>query len=217
MKVFKLFILVCSVVLIACEGREGPVGLESLVDIVDEPPGTNCTNGGVMITSGIDTNENGLLDPTEVKTTKFVCDGMGPKEVRIDFPSSGSTSSGTPGTNTDSTHPNTTKLYEDLDVSLYPGYDSIVYVVRNVALFNIAGGASPGPETTLVIELVDMTTGTAIANSKITASTGPKFVSANLFGKFPNGKFDVGVRMTSSDANYSGGAYPISLVFIDKN
>jgi hypothetical protein len=217
MKVFRVLIPVCFVLLVACEGPEGPAGLESLVDIVDEPVGTNCPNGGVLIATGIDNNENGMLEPAEVKTTKYVCNGNAPREVRIDFSSSGSTNSGTPGTATDSTHPNTTKLYEDLDVSLYPGYDSIVYVVRNVALFNVAGGASPGPETTLMIELVDMATGNAIANSGITASTGPKFVSGNLFGKFPEGKFDVGIRMSSSDPNYSGGAYPISLIFIDRD
>ena len=40
-----------------------------------EPPGPNCPNGGVKIETGIDTNENGMLDENEVTDTVYVCNG----------------------------------------------------------------------------------------------------------------------------------------------
>jgi ELWxxDGT repeat protein len=42
-----------------------------------EPAGTNCANGGVKIQVGIDTNADGVLQPTEINSaqTQYVCDG----------------------------------------------------------------------------------------------------------------------------------------------
>ena len=42
-----------------------------------EPAGTNCANGGVKIQVGIDTNSDGILQPTEINPaqTQYVCDG----------------------------------------------------------------------------------------------------------------------------------------------
>jgi hypothetical protein len=42
---------------------------------VSEPVGTNCSTGGIRITSGLDTNINGGLDSGEVTSTSFVCNG----------------------------------------------------------------------------------------------------------------------------------------------
>ena len=39
----------------------------------NEPPGTNCSAGGLRVDTGIDTNNNGTLDPTEIRTTAYVC------------------------------------------------------------------------------------------------------------------------------------------------
>lgn len=204
----------------ACDDSKD--GFNSLVNVTDEAAGNNCPGGGVKVASGTDRNSNGVLDPDEVSSTKYVCDGAGPREVRIDFFFGGSTNSGTPGTTTDSTHPYTAKVYDDFDVTVYPGYDSIVYVVRNVAVYNMAAppsSAPPGPVTdhNLTVELVDLTRDTVIPGSEMTVTTGPKYVSKNLLGKIPSGKIDLGIRMTSANPNYSGGAYPISLVLVDKN
>ena len=38
-----------------------------------EPRSSNCPNGGIKITSGIDINENGILDKNEVQNTKYLC------------------------------------------------------------------------------------------------------------------------------------------------
>lgn len=67
----KFYSLACILAgfLLACEG---PQGFNSLVDISDEPAGANCAAGGVKISSGVDSNDNGVLDADEVTATKFV-------------------------------------------------------------------------------------------------------------------------------------------------
>jgi len=57
----------------ACNGT----GFDGLVNTTDEPAGTNCVDGGIKIESGLDTNQNGTLDPNEVTVTSYVCDGAG--------------------------------------------------------------------------------------------------------------------------------------------
>jgi hypothetical protein len=56
-------------------GVGGTSGVTALVGVVAEPPGKNCTNGGNRITSGLDTNGNGVLDASEVTNTQYVCNG----------------------------------------------------------------------------------------------------------------------------------------------
>ena len=38
---------------------------------------SNCPTGGVSVSSGIDTNGNGVLDASEVSNTQYVCNGAG--------------------------------------------------------------------------------------------------------------------------------------------
>jgi len=61
-----------------CNGQSGASsesGYNSLVDISDELVGTNCANGGKKITTGMDTNRNDTLDPSEIDNTSYVCNG----------------------------------------------------------------------------------------------------------------------------------------------
>lgn len=62
--------------LVACGDRIEPAGL---VATLSEPPGANCANGGVAVESGQDTNGNGVLDPDEITSTRYVC--APPKEL----------------------------------------------------------------------------------------------------------------------------------------
>lgn len=66
--------------LVACEGPagpNGPTGSNGMVSTADEPPGANCENGGTKIEIGVDSNGNGVLDPSEITKTSYVCNSEG--------------------------------------------------------------------------------------------------------------------------------------------
>jgi hypothetical protein len=72
----KTYSIILAIILISCQGQDGeigPVGSSSLINLIDEPAGPNCSNGGVKIESGIDNNKNNTLDLSEVTSTKYVC------------------------------------------------------------------------------------------------------------------------------------------------
>jgi hypothetical protein len=50
-----------------CNGDEGNNGYNSLINVSTEPEGKFCSNGGIKIESGIDLNNNGLLDESEIQ------------------------------------------------------------------------------------------------------------------------------------------------------
>ena len=54
------------------------VGMDSLVSTVTLQPGhPDCYEGGVMIDVGTDDNGNGMLDPNEIDSTEYICNGVG--------------------------------------------------------------------------------------------------------------------------------------------
>jgi hypothetical protein len=57
------------------QGVAGTNGLNALIKTTTEPAGSNCANGGTKIETGLDSNENGLLDVSEVNVTQtqYVC------------------------------------------------------------------------------------------------------------------------------------------------
>ncbi len=58
-----------------CNGSDGSNGSSSIINVYDEPKGTNCPdNPGVKIEYGVDSNNNGVLD-TDEKQTRYVCGG----------------------------------------------------------------------------------------------------------------------------------------------
>jgi len=63
----------------ACNGGSGG-GIsnpDTLVKTSEEPAGVNCANGGTRIEKGVDDNDNGFLDASEVDTTEYACNGGG--------------------------------------------------------------------------------------------------------------------------------------------
>lgn len=46
-----------------------------LVRTVSEPPGPNCSDGGVAIHEGADDDGDGILDDAEIEGTNYVCNG----------------------------------------------------------------------------------------------------------------------------------------------
>jgi uncharacterized protein (TIGR02145 family) len=59
-------------------GSNGLNGQNALVKTTLEPAGANCLTGGVKVESGLDANNNGILDAAEVNAllTTFVCNGL---------------------------------------------------------------------------------------------------------------------------------------------
>lgn len=52
-----------------------PVGLSAMVRLVDVEPGAECAEGGVRVESGVDRDQDGVLEDDEVSGTKsLVCD-----------------------------------------------------------------------------------------------------------------------------------------------
>ena len=58
-------------------GAAGAAGKNTLVKTTTETAGANCTTGGVKIEYGLDANNNGTLDVSEINAslTKYVCNG----------------------------------------------------------------------------------------------------------------------------------------------
>lgn len=54
-------------------GAPGANGYNSLVRLVYEPAGGNCSNGGVAVQVGLDQNRNGILDPGEASPSNYYC------------------------------------------------------------------------------------------------------------------------------------------------
>jgi hypothetical protein len=61
------------------QGKQGPTGAAgstSLIKITTEVAGSNCAAGGVKIETGVDDNNNRILETTEVDNTTYVCNGI---------------------------------------------------------------------------------------------------------------------------------------------
>jgi hypothetical protein len=56
-------------------GTGGVSGINSLVAVVPQSAGASCPSGGEKVTSGLDTNGDGVLEPAEVTSTSYVCNG----------------------------------------------------------------------------------------------------------------------------------------------
>ena len=75
-----IFLMSLSTVLgctgeIGATGAEGADGLSVLIKTEAEAAGDNCENGGVLISSGIDSDSDGVLSEEEVGTQEYVCNG----------------------------------------------------------------------------------------------------------------------------------------------
>jgi hypothetical protein len=59
-------------------GTNGTNGLNALVKTTIEPAGANCATGGTKVETGLDVNNNGVLDLAEINAaqTTYVCNGL---------------------------------------------------------------------------------------------------------------------------------------------
>lgn len=61
------------------KGAAGPAGnhgLSALVLTSAEGSGSNCASGGTKVSSGLDSDGNGILDTAEVSNVSYVCNGQ---------------------------------------------------------------------------------------------------------------------------------------------
>ena len=65
------------------DGANGSDGLNSLIDLLSEPSGDNCEQGGLRINSGLDDNRDGILQTEEVDDFSFICQPT--NGISIDF------------------------------------------------------------------------------------------------------------------------------------
>lgn len=74
MKYLSYFLIFSILLLNSC--KRGLEGKKSLVDLIFEPTGPNCPNGGYKLQSGVDQNGNNILEIDEVTSTKYICNGI---------------------------------------------------------------------------------------------------------------------------------------------
>ncbi len=72
----KLWTLLVPVIGVAACSNSTPKTLHASVVRLDaEPNGTNCGHGGTAVRAGLDANDNGTLEDSEVGQTRYVCNG----------------------------------------------------------------------------------------------------------------------------------------------
>ena len=59
------------------DGVAGTPGYSSLTQLLPEPPGGNCGAGGQLIRTGLDLNNNGVLEVGEYTSSQYLCNGAG--------------------------------------------------------------------------------------------------------------------------------------------
>lgn len=55
---------------------------KTMATAVSEASGTNCPYGGAKVSAGMDANTNGVLDPSEVSSVQYVCNGAPGADAR---------------------------------------------------------------------------------------------------------------------------------------
>lgn len=166
-------------------------GRSSLVNVVDEPEGVTCPNGGIKIDTGIDDNSDGTLEVEEIDITRYICNGLNggfDEEIRLVF------NFGVSFWTTTSSQiiEGTAGLYQ-ISLENYVGIDS-------VALVGVL--ATTNASSTCMLELYDLTNSTVIASSQVsTSNTSDTWLSStvNFIDNLPTSSIDYGLQLTSSN------------------
>jgi hypothetical protein len=201
------FLIILGILLTSnCKKIEGPEDKISLVDLIVEPAGTNCSSGGFKILTGIDLNGNEILDAEEIQQTKYLCNGIdGAYDKQINFKLYDGISS-----------PNGTSLatiykYSDgyggivkFNIDNYINIDSAIIVAydlttRDAFNGNIVSG-------TMKIELFDCKNSQVIANSEINSGeipSGSSVSSKNFLNNLPHMDIELGIKLTKGSDFYA--------------
>jgi len=161
-------------------------GNNSLINIIDEPIGTTCVNGGVKIESGIDDNRNGILDTNEVGVARTICNGVDggfDEQIRLSI---------NYNANSTSTTPLIGGELINFNKNFFVNVDSIV-LAANPYVGNVNNNA--------LVELYNITDDATIPNSLISTNQlfdDREFIySNNLFDDLPDKEITVGIKFSS--------------------
>ena len=192
-----------------CNGLNGATGLKSLLAIEPLAEGTACTNGGVVIRSGIDQNGDEKLDSAEVDQIQNVCNGAngvsgGEQDKQIVLPLGGSVSASL-----------TPSLGQDPIIkfkkSNFVGVDSIVF---------IAVPFVSDPSFQSVVDLFNVSdqvgiTGSEIASNQLLNVNG-FLQTGNLYDQIPDKEITLVTRTRSTREGAYAGCYYAYLVLYRK-
>ncbi len=74
---------ILTLILVACSGGAQdtttlslPTGNDIAIGVLNFAPLSNCPNGGVTVESGVDSNQDHVLQTSELTSTQFVCNGL---------------------------------------------------------------------------------------------------------------------------------------------
>jgi hypothetical protein len=168
-----------------CNGDDGAAGINSLVNVLNEPAGVNCTAGGYMVLSGNDLNRNNILDDNEVQNTEYLCNGLDggyDKEIIIDL------FGNFVYDNTNYIYPMEFLRIKDFDIRNYLNADSIAF--QTYLEVRYATG-------TVTVELYDFTNSKPIANTVLIGSSTNKTwgtTKTNFINDLPKMPITLGIR-----------------------
>jgi len=183
----------------------------SKISLTDVPANESCSTGGVLIRSGLDKNQNDILDSQEVDQTQMICNGNtgttdptapanSPKQIIIQLDMLTA--------NMSSTNPLIVGKLPLFSKHNYPGYDSIVLVASPYVV----------EPNTVTIKLYDLTNEKPIESSALKSSKGMGLswssaifvVSKNICAELPDEEIDLGLSIVSSNEGSfagTGGLY----------
>ena len=174
-----------------CNGNDGVNGISSLLDVVELESSDSCLSGGYKVLSGLDLNQDSMLDEEEIQQTEYICngtdgvDGGYDKQVVLKW-------DGHPGTSSTNYQLMPSHFYiRNFDIRNYTNVDSVVFTAY-------LGGSG-------TMQLYDVTNKKVIANSTLSSnSTRLKlYKTVNLINELPQEPIVLAIRLKTSQKGYS--------------
>ncbi|HMG90769.1 MAG TPA: hypothetical protein VK589_11945 [Chryseolinea sp.] len=180
-----------------CSVNIGSDGHSTVFNVDGESPGVNCSAGGYKIESGLDINDNLILDNSEVGTTQYICHG-GPsfdKQTRLDF-LFGSSVFNSSNSNTGTVLPERVQILR-FNKGFYSAIDSVIFV---------ANIWTSDANTNCLVELYNVTDNIPISGSLLSTNSTVDYYAENLGvyvfsddikNGLPNKEITLGLRLRS--------------------
>ncbi len=187
-----------------CNGIDGKV---SLVNISDEVAGSNCSNGGIKIESGIDDDGDGTLGTDEIDITRYICNGVDggfDEQIRLTIHDAGTNQQGASSSTTGF------RFGEGLikfDITSWIGVDSVVFIP------NIR--TSDGSVNAFA-ELYDGTNNSTISETTVSTNSTSyvRLESDNIYESLPQEQIDLFMQFRIEDASANAWTTGKSFLFL---